>query len=137
MKSNSSNSSNKNEKQMFKAKNVIKIKIQLTGKGSRPVFTKTDLPVDRKTIKKDEAQKLILFLKKNILKSHSRLGIATKSDGLIFNTSGSQLDLLMMGPQRKKYIKKPKLQTILRHDIDLGTLNIKCYWQELYTIFSP
>ena len=46
----SCNSGNKAEKQMFEAKTVIKIKLELTGKGLWPVFTGTDLQIDRKTI---------------------------------------------------------------------------------------
>ena len=44
-----SNSSNKDEKQEFEAKTVIDIKILFTGNVLRPVFTETELQINRKT----------------------------------------------------------------------------------------
>ena len=48
-----------------------------------------------KLIKKDVKNRN-LTLKTNIFKSHNRLRITTKSDGLSFNPSGSRLGLLIM-----------------------------------------
>ena len=57
-----SNSSNKFEKQTFEAKTVIEIALYLTGNGLGPVFTETELQIDRKTfLKNDEAQKPNVF----------------------------------------------------------------------------
>ena len=44
-----SNSRNEAEKKMFEAKTVIKIKLYLTRNVLWPVFTGTDLQIDRKT----------------------------------------------------------------------------------------
>ena len=44
------NSGSKAEKQMFKAKFVVQIKLQLTGNGLWPVFTETEPQIDRKTL---------------------------------------------------------------------------------------
>ena len=43
------NSNNKAKKKIFVAKTVKDIKLQFTGKGFRPVFTETELPIGRKT----------------------------------------------------------------------------------------
>ena len=45
-----SNSSNKDEKQDFAAKTFIDIRILFTGNVLRPVFTETELQINRKKI---------------------------------------------------------------------------------------
>ena len=61
----------------------------------------------------------IMFLKINIFKSHNRLKISTNSDELRCVTSGKELGQrgLVTTPQNNKYLKKPKLQTILYHTV--------------------
>ena len=59
-----------------------------------------------------------MFLK--IFESHKRRKISTKSNDLSCNTSGSQLRMFKMRlsydpTNNNEYIKKSKLQTILRH----------------------
>ena len=76
--------------------------------GVKPLITKKsmetvcDLCLQRlscksteKLFKNDEAQKPKFIFEKNF-KSHKRLRITTKNGGLIFNTSKSQLGLLIM-----------------------------------------
>ena len=43
-----SNRSNDAEKQMFETKTVIEIKVKLTWNGLWPMFTETELQIDRK-----------------------------------------------------------------------------------------
>ena len=86
------NSINKVEKQMFEAKIFIKKKYS-------PVKTGCDLCLQR--LIKKPTKKLFknmtrlknpnMFLKTNIFKSHNRLKISTKSDGLDCDNSASEL----------------------------------------------
>ena len=99
------------------------------------MFTETELQIDRKT-KKLKNQNL--FLRTNIFKSHKRLKITIYSDRLSLITSVSQLGLLIIRlshePIKIKYIKKQKIQKILRHDTVQGTIIIRYYLQELYNV---
>ena len=90
-------------------------------------FKKTKICYKRATIwpknylKKIKLKNPKLFLKTDIFKSHNRLRITTKSNDLQFNTSGSQLDWLLIKlshelTKNNKFKKKPKFQTILQHD---------------------
>ena len=89
-----SNNSNKAEMQIFETKSVIIYSSLETG--CDLCLRRLSNKSTEKLIKKDEAQKPKLFLKTDIFKSHNRLRTTTKSNGLSLNTSGRQLDLLIM-----------------------------------------
>ena len=76
------------------------------------------------------------FSKLNIFKIQNRLKTLTASDELSCSNSENRLGLLKMSLSRKptknnEERKKPKLQTILRHQTVHGTIFIRFYLQEL------
>ena len=100
----------KAEKQMLEAKTVINYSSLETG---------CDLCLQRlscksieKLFKKYKAQNPKLFQKTDIFESHNRLRIKIKKGYLYFNTSGSQLDRLIMRlchePTKKQIQKEAK-----------------------------
>ena len=98
------NNSNKAEQLMFEAKSVTDYSSLERGCDQR--LQRLSYKSTEKLFKKDKAQKPTLFLKTDILKFHNRLSITTKSDGLNFNITGSQLDLLIMSLSHEP-TKKP------------------------------
>ena len=87
-----SNSSNKYEKQAFKFKTFIDIKILFTGNVLWPVFTETELQINRKTFQKMMMLKNPnIFLKTIIFKNHNRLKISTDSVDLDCDTPDAKL----------------------------------------------
>ena len=73
-----------------------------------------------KIFKKDEAQNTNLLLKTKIFKSHNRVKVTTKSDGLSFNNS--------------RY-EESKIANNF-HDTVKGTIIPRCYLQDFKSSFS-
>ena len=93
----------------------------------------------KNSLKNDEAQTPKCVFENKYFKNSSQTSAFNKQQQLGFKTSRSRLDLLLMRlcrnpTKNNKFINMPKLQTISRDQLVQGTINIKCYLQELYII---